>query len=69
MIMARLLTPKEIGIYSVASAVTGIAQMLRDFGVSNYLVQERELSETESALHMSITLITSWIVGALLYVS
>lgn len=67
MFIARLLTPKEIGIYSVASAVTGIAQMLRDFGVGNYLIQERELTRDRIRSALSITLITSWTAGALLY--
>lgn len=40
MLIARLLVPAEIGIYSVASAVTSIAQMMRDTGVGNYLIQE-----------------------------
>jgi O-antigen/teichoic acid export membrane protein len=67
MLIARLLTPKEIGIYSVASAVTNIVQMLRDFGVSSYLVQERELTKDRIRAALSITLITSWSVGVLLY--
>lgn len=45
MIIARLLTPEEIGIYSVSLAVIGIAQVLRDFGIGNYLIQERQLEE------------------------
>jgi len=28
----------EIGIYAVASAVTGVVQMMRDFGVSNFII-------------------------------
>lgn len=45
MLLARLLTPKEIGVYSVSMAAVGIAQVLRDFGVANFLVQEPKLSE------------------------
>lgn len=67
MLMARLLTPKEIGIYSVASAVTGIAQMLRDFGVGNYLIQERDLTKDKIRTALSVTSITSWTVGIMLY--
>lgn len=44
-LVARLLTPEEIGIYSVSLAVIGIAQVLRDFGIGNFLIQERNLSE------------------------
>ncbi|AEF99633.1 lipopolysaccharide biosynthesis protein [Methylomonas methanica] len=67
MLISRLLTPKEIGIYSVASAVTGIAQMLRDFGVGNYLIQERELTKDRIRAALSVTCVTSWSAGALLY--
>lgn len=42
-LIARLLTPAEIGIYSVTAALVGIAQVIRDFGVGNYLIQERDL--------------------------
>lgn len=45
MLLARLLTPEEIGIYSVSLAVIGIAQVLRDFGVGSFLIQEKQLTE------------------------
>jgi len=45
MIIARLLTPEVIGIYSVSLAFIGIAQVLRDFGVASYLIQERDLTD------------------------
>lgn len=45
MILARLLTPEEIGIYSVSLAVVGIAQVLRDFGIGSFLIQAKSLSE------------------------
>ena len=44
-LIARLLTPEQIGIYSVSLAVIGIAQVLRDFGIGNFLIQEKNLSE------------------------
>ncbi|MFY9510540.1 MAG: oligosaccharide flippase family protein [Rubrivivax sp.] len=43
-VIARLLTPAEIGLYSVTAALVGIAQVIRDFGIGNYLIQERDLS-------------------------
>lgn len=69
MLIARLLTPEEIGIFSVASAVTGIAQMLRDFGVGNYLIQERTLTKDRIRTALTVTMLTSWTAGALLYFS
>lgn len=44
-ILARLLTPEEIGIFSVSLAVIGIAQVLRDFGLGNFLIQEKNLTD------------------------
>ncbi len=44
-ILARLLTPEQIGIYSVSLAVIGIAQVMRDFGIGNFLIQERNLTD------------------------
>lgn len=66
-LIARLLTPAEIGVYSVASAVTGIAHMLRDFGVGNYLIQERELTRERIQTALTVAIITSCIAGGLLY--
>lgn len=57
-ILARLLTPEQIGIYSVSLAVIGIAQVLRDFGIGNYLIQEQNLQESHirTAFGMSLIL-------------
>jgi len=69
MILARLLTPTEIGVYSVTLAVTGIAQMLREFGVGSFLIQEKELTKDKIRTALSITMLTSWTAGALFYFS
>lgn len=44
MVIARLLTPEEIGIYSVAMVLLGFLATVRDLGVGQYLVQEKELT-------------------------
>ena len=43
-ILARLLTPAEIGIYSVSVAFVTFAHVVRDFGVAHYIIQEKDLS-------------------------
>lgn len=58
-IIARLLTPEEIGLYSVAVAVIGIAQLLRDFGIGSYLIQERDLTEERIRTAFTVTMIVS----------
>lgn len=56
MALARLLTPQEIGDYSITLAAIGIAQVLRDFGVGSYLIQKAELDEdtVRSAFGMAL---------------
>ncbi|MCB1997202.1 MAG: lipopolysaccharide biosynthesis protein [Rhodoferax sp.] len=44
MVLARLLTPEQVGLYSVSLAVIGIAHVLREFGVGNFLIQQKDLS-------------------------
>jgi O-antigen/teichoic acid export membrane protein len=44
MIIARLLTPAEIGVFSVAMVLLSFLGAMRDFGAGQYLVQEKELT-------------------------
>ena len=44
-LLARLLTPEEIGLYSVSIALIGIAQVLREFGIGNFLIQVKNLTD------------------------
>jgi O-antigen/teichoic acid export membrane protein len=58
-ILARLLTPEDIGLYSVAAALIGLTQVLREFGISSYLVQEKELTEARIRSAFTISLLLS----------
>ena len=57
-LLARLLTPKQIGLYSVSMALISVAQVVRDFGLSNYLIQRKNLEDDDinTALGMSLLL-------------
>lgn len=63
MLLARLLTPEEIGIYSVSLAVIGLAQVMRDFGIGNFLIQEKNLNDAHIRTAFGISLLT----GGLLF--
>lgn len=56
-ILARLLTPEQIGMYSVTLAVIGLAHVLRDFGIGNYLIQARELNDEHIRTAFGLSLI------------
>ncbi|HET8700372.1 MAG TPA: lipopolysaccharide biosynthesis protein [Nitrococcus sp.] len=65
-ILARLLTPAEIGVFSVAVVISTLGHVLRDFGVSQYLVQEKELSPQKVRAAFSVTLLVAWLVALVL---
>jgi lipopolysaccharide exporter len=63
-LLARLLTPEEIGIYSVSLAVVGIAQVLREFGIGNYLIQVKNITEAHIRTAFGISLV----IGSTLFI-
>lgn len=65
--VSRLLTPQEIGIYSVSVAVLGMAHIFRDFGVGQYLVQTKEVGREQFRAAFSVTLYTSWFLALVLF--
>ncbi|MFO1432213.1 MAG: lipopolysaccharide biosynthesis protein [Candidatus Competibacteraceae bacterium] len=67
LILARLLTPQEIGVFSVGSVIVSLSHVLRDFGVSNYLIQEKDLTWNRVRAAQSMLLLTSWSLAILLF--
>lgn len=66
-IVSRLLTPEQIGVFSVAVGLVALAQMLRTFGVSEYLVQEQSLQEGVIRTSFTVNLILAWLLAAILF--
>lgn len=64
MVLARLLAPEQIGVYSVSLAVIGIAQALRDLGMGSYLIQAPDLRDAHIRTAFGVTLV----VGCLLFI-
>ncbi|MES2298300.1 MAG: oligosaccharide flippase family protein [Pseudomonadota bacterium] len=60
MILSRLLTPAETGVYSVGAVLLGMAQVLRDFGVGQYLIQERDLSADKLRAVLATSFLFAW---------
>ena len=46
-VLARLLTPEDFGLVAMVTAVVGIADLLRDFGLSSAAVQSPHLDDAE----------------------
>lgn len=44
MVLARLLTPSQIGVFAVTMALLALVSTMRDFGAGQYLLQEKDLT-------------------------
>lgn len=62
-VMARLLTPQEMGTFAVAAVFGGIAASVRNFGVSEFLIQERTLDMQTVRATNGVVLLVSWSLG------
>ncbi len=65
-VLARLLTPAEIGVFSVTVVFINIVAVFRDFGVGPYLVREKDLTPGKIRAALGLLLTTSWVLAAAL---
>lgn len=65
-IIARILTPLEAGIFAVASVFAALGSTFRDFGVAEYLIQKRDLQPRNLRACFAVNLGASWLMGVLL---
>ncbi len=65
-IVARLLTPAQIGEFSLAAAIVAVAYELRAFGVNFYIIQLDRLTDEAVRAATGVLYITSWSFGILL---
>ena len=67
-VLARLLTPEEIGLYAVVASLTPIANHIREFGVGRYLIQTTELTEDNVRTAFTLTLVIAWSIAVLFFI-
>lgn len=63
MLLGRLLTPAQFGVFSLCATVMVVAGILRDFGVSEYLNQEKDLTEDKIRAAFGIAIVLAWSIG------
>lgn len=68
-VLARLLSPAEIGIYSITAVLTAIAHIFRDFGVGSYLQREKELTPEKVRAAIGVLLTSSWAIALTLFIA
>jgi len=68
-VLARLLTPSEFGVFAIASSAIFIAQELQNLGTSNYLIREKEVTLEMKRLCTGLALIISWSIALLVFMA
>ncbi len=67
-VVARILTPEQVGIFAVAAVFAALASTFRDFGVGEYLIQEKNLTPEVLRAALTVNIGVSWIMALLLLV-
>lgn len=65
MVLSRLLTPAEVGVYSLGAVLVALAQVVRDFGVGQYLIQEKQLNAVKLRAALATSLLVAWLLAGL----
>lgn len=60
MVLARVLTPAEMGVFGVAAVFAALASTFRDFGVAEYLIQERNVDDDCIRAALAVNILVSW---------
>ena len=68
-VLARLLTPQDIGNFTMSAVHMAVAHVFRDFGVTAFIRREKELTPEILRNALGVLLITSWSVAAIMFLS
>lgn len=67
--LARMLSPREIGLFSMTVVFVNFAHVFRDFGVSHYLQREANLTPDKIRSATGVVIATSWLIALALAAS
>lgn len=68
-LLARILSPAEIGVYSMTLVFVNFAHVFRDFGVTQYLQREAELTPEKLRAATGVAFTSSWLIALCLFLS
>jgi O-antigen/teichoic acid export membrane protein len=66
-IVSRVLTPHDLGVFQLASLLILLVSTLRDFGLTEYLLQEKNLDDQKLRSAMGMNFLFSYGLGASLF--
>ncbi len=62
-VLARLLTPEETGVFSLAAAAVAIGVIMREFGTSDYLISQIDADRARVRAAYTVTVGIAWAVA------
>jgi O-antigen/teichoic acid export membrane protein len=65
--LARMLSPRDIGVFSMTVVFVNIAHMFRDFGVATYIQREPDLTPDKMRSAMGVMFVSAWSIALLLF--
>jgi O-antigen/teichoic acid export membrane protein len=65
-VLARMLAPSEIGVFSMTVVIVNVAHIFRDFGVASYVQREADLTVEKMRSAIGVMLVSSWTICVLL---
>jgi PST family polysaccharide transporter len=65
MVLARLLDPKDFGLVSMVTAITGILNLFKDFGLSAVTVQRATMTDQQTSMLFWLNLLVGGLLGVL----
>jgi len=68
-ILARILSPSEIGVYSMTVVFVNLAHVFRDFGVNAYLQREDNLTPDKIRSATGVVFTSSWLIATSLFIA
>ena len=66
MILSRLISPEETGIFSIGVAIAALTHAVRDFGVGNFLIKEAEMTTGKIQTAFTVSLLIAAVLGVVL---
>ena len=63
LVLARLLDPADIGLFSLTAVFVGVMHTFRDFGVVSYLLREKDLTPQKIRTASGLLIATSWTIA------
>lgn len=62
-VLARLLSPTETGIFALAAAIVAVCHLVREFGLAEYLIAEREITRSKLRAAFTVTFLSSVLIS------